>query len=159
MPNDVITLHAIAHELNNELSGGRIEKIYQPEPDEITFTIKKMRSLITIVISANPSHPRIHISTQKKENALNAPAFCMLLRKYLIGSYIENVKIFNSDRIIKFEVISKNELKDIKRFNLMIFIFHSMIIFTSLISTERLRSADVGVRTSRILAIAASCHH
>lgn len=119
MPNDVITLNVVAHELNEVLTGGRIEKIYQPETDEITLFIKNNRTYHTLVISANPSNPRIHLSTQKKENSLNAPAFCMLLRKYLIGSYIQNISIFNSDRIIKIAVISKNELKDINTFYIM----------------------------------------
>ena len=68
MPNDVITLKAVAHELNELLSGGRIEKIYQPETDEITLSVKTAKKTGTLVISANPAHPRIHITTQKKEN-------------------------------------------------------------------------------------------
>ena len=69
MPNDVITLNAVASELDETLRGGRIEKIYQPETDEITLNVKNARILRTLVISANPSQPRIHISTQKKENS------------------------------------------------------------------------------------------
>lgn len=115
MPNDVITLLAVAKELNSLLRQGRIEKVYQPENDEITLQIKVYKKTYTLVISANPSHPRIHISTQKKENAYSAPAFCMLLRKYLVGSYINNVDIFNNDRIIRIETISQNELKDVTK--------------------------------------------
>ena len=115
MPNDVITLHAVAYELNELLVDGRIEKIYQPENDEITLTVKKAKKLYTLVVSANPAHPRIHITTQKKENSYTAPAFCMLLRKYLSGSFIKSVEIFNNDRIIKIDVIQQNELKDVCR--------------------------------------------
>lgn len=115
MPNDVITLLAVAKELDSLLRQGRIEKVYQPENDEITLQIKVYKKAYTLVISANPSHPRIHISTQKKENAYSAPAFCMLLRKYLVGSYINNVDIFNNDRIIRIETISQNELKDVTK--------------------------------------------
>lgn len=116
MPNDVITLNAVASELDETLRGGRIEKIYQPETDEITLNVKNARILRTLVISANPSQPRIHISTQKKENSYTAPAFCMLLRKYLTGSFIEKIEIYNFDRIVKISVVSKNELKDVKRY-------------------------------------------
>lgn len=119
MPNDVITLNVVARELNEYLVGGRIEKIYQPETDEITLLIKNNRIYHTLVISANPSNPRIHLSSQKKENSMNAPAFCMLMRKYLIGSFIQNVSIFNSDRIVKITLISKNELKDVNTFYVM----------------------------------------
>ncbi len=116
MPNDVITLNAVANELDKLLCGGRIEKVYQPETDEITLNVKNARVLHTLVISANPSQPRIHITTQKKENSYTAPAFCMLLRKYLIGAYIEKIEIYNFDRIVKISMVSKNELKDVKRY-------------------------------------------
>ncbi|NCA92725.1 DUF814 domain-containing protein [bacterium] len=112
MPNDVITLNALANELNTNLSGGRIEKIYQPETDEITLSVKSARSSVTFVISASCNHPRAHITSQKKENALNAPAFCMLLRKHLIGGIIKSIGIFNCDRIIKIDIEARNELND-----------------------------------------------
>ena len=81
MPNDVITIHAITKELSEWLVGGRIEKIYQPEQDEVTLFIKNQRKFYPLVISANASNPRVHVTSQKKEKSLNAPAFCMLLRK------------------------------------------------------------------------------
>ncbi len=112
MPNDVILLNALSHELNDALSGGRVEKIYQPEVDEITVAVKSKGKLNTIVISASPTSPRAHLTAVKKENALNAPAFCMLLRKYLNGAILNSVQIFNFDRIIKFTFTARNELKD-----------------------------------------------
>ncbi len=119
MPIDVITLKAVATELNGLLTGGRIEKIYQPETDEISMLIKANGSLRQLVISANPTHPRMHISTQKKENAFNAPAFCMLLRKHLSGAIIKNIDIFNNDRIIRITLDGKNELNESRRIYLI----------------------------------------
>ena len=112
MPNDVITLKVLCRELNQLLTGGRVEKIYQPETDEVTLHIKSSGKLLQLVISANPTHPRIHLTTQKKENSYNAPAFCMLLRKYLGGAQIKGVDIFNNDRIARITFEGKNELKD-----------------------------------------------
>lgn len=133
MPNDVITLKAISQELKGLLTDGRVEKIYQPEQDEITLTIKNQRKIYTLVASANPSHPRLHVTSQKKENALVAPAFCMLLRKYLIGAFICNVEIFNSDRIIKITFNARTELKDNVNYFLIIELMgrYSNIILTS----------------------------
>ncbi len=119
MPNDVILLKALADELNVSLKGGRIEKIYQPEIDEITVLVKNNGKMHNLVISASPSSPRAHLSTQKKENSLSAPAFCMLLRKHLTGGNISDVSIFNYDRIIKFTVDARNELKDVKKYFLI----------------------------------------
>ena len=116
MPNDVILYHALAEELNDLLKGGRIEKIYQPEIDEITLSVKSNGKLHTLVVSASPTSPRIHITTQKKENSLNAPAFCMLLRKYLQGGNISDITVFNTDRIVKITFDARNELKDKERY-------------------------------------------
>lgn len=140
MPNDVITLKAVAHELNELLSGGRIEKIYQPETDEITLSVKTAKKTGTLVISANPAHPRIHITTQKKENSPTAPAFCMLVRKYFSGGIIEKIEIFNSDRIIKISVISRNDLCDKNRYFIIAELMgrYSNIILT----TEKMKIID-----------------
>ena len=119
MPNDVILLKALADELISSLKGGRIEKIYQPETDEITVLVKNNGKMHNLVISASPSSPRAHLSTQKKENSLSAPAFCMLLRKHLTGGNISDVSIFNYDRIIKFTIDARNELKDVKKYFLI----------------------------------------
>lgn len=116
MPNDVILYNALAQELNDILRGGRIEKIYQPEIDEVTLAIKNNGKLHTLVISASPTSPRIHLTTQKKENSLNAPAFCMLLRKYLQGGNVANISVFNTDRIVKITFDARNELKDREKY-------------------------------------------
>ncbi|MGN1042535.1 MAG: NFACT family protein, partial [Christensenellales bacterium] len=59
------------------------------------------------------------LTTQKKENSLSAPAFCMLLRKHLTGGNVTNVSIFNYDRIITFSFDARNELKDVKKYFLI----------------------------------------
>lgn len=112
MPTDALTIYALARELNDKLSGARIDKIYQPEGDEITFLVRTNNENKTLVISANPAIPRIHFTGLKKDNPLNAPAFCMLLRKYLTSARILSVELFNHDRIIKFTISSKSEMMD-----------------------------------------------
>ncbi|MBP8820412.1 MAG: NFACT family protein, partial [Syntrophomonadaceae bacterium] len=81
MPFDGIAIRAVCQELDHGLNNARIDKIYQPEKDEIVFLIRapgtKSRRLL---ISANPRWARIHYCEQRKENPSNPPAFCMLLR-------------------------------------------------------------------------------
>lgn len=112
MPTDVLTLSALAQELDSQLSGARIDKIYQPEEDEVTFLVRKDSENKLLVISANPSIPRLYLSKQKKDNPLTAPNFCMLLRKHLTSARIQKVELFGFDRIIKFTCIAKNEMMD-----------------------------------------------
>ena len=120
MPNDVITQKALAFELNSKLHNYKIDKIYQPEKDEIILLLRGEKLNQRLVISANPTFPRIHLTNQKKENKLVAPAFLMLLRKYINGGRITAIEIFNNDRIIKITVISSNEMKDKVTYYLMV---------------------------------------
>ena len=133
MPTDAITLHALARELNEDLCGARIDKIYQPEADEITLLLRVKDENKTLVVSANPSLPRIHFTSAKKENPLNAPAFCMLLRKYLTSARVLSVELFNNDRIIKFTLSSKSEMMDDMTLYLY---FELMGRYTNLILTD-----------------------
>ncbi len=112
MPTDAITLHALSCELNNSLQGARIDKVYQPESDEVVLLIRTKDENKTLVVSANPALPRIHFTNTKKDNPLNAPAFCMLLRKYLTSARILAVELYNNDRIIRFTIRSKSEMMD-----------------------------------------------
>ena len=112
MPTDVLMLNALARELDTTLKGARIDKIYQPESDEVTFLLRADNQNKLLVISANPSIPRLHISSQKKDNPTVAPGFCMLLRKHLTSARIKSVSLYSNDRIIDFCLSSKNEMMD-----------------------------------------------
>lgn len=112
MPSDAITLSAVCKELNAALLNGKIEKVYQPENDELTFAVKSGGRTHTLVISANAGLPRIHLTSHKKENPLAASTFCMLMRKHTGGGIIQNVSLLDWDRIIKIELLSRNEMGD-----------------------------------------------
>lgn len=112
MPLDAIALSALANELNNALEGGRIEKIHQPERDEIMLIIKADRETKRLVISASSATARIHLTEKNKENPAAPPMFCMLLRKHLTGAKIESVKTVGFDRIIDISLLCRNELGD-----------------------------------------------
>ena len=111
MAQDLITLTALARELNDDLKGARISKIYQPSDDELLFRIRG-KSEKTLLFSANPNLSRVHITAEKFENPQSSPAFCMLLRKYLTGAIIDGVTLFNADRILLFRLINTSEMKD-----------------------------------------------
>ena len=113
MALDTLSTKAICDELDEELSGGRIEKIYQPEKDEITLSIKSINENKRLVISANSSQPRIHYTKVQKENPKTAPLFCMLLRKHLQGGKIIKVQQVDMERIVRIDVESRDELGDL----------------------------------------------
>ena len=112
MPNDYITLKALACELNESLSGGKIDKVNMPEKDEIALLIRAQGKNRILTVSCNASNPRIHTDGDKKQNPMVAPSFCMHLRKHITGGIINSVKLLGEDRIVAFDITSRNEMRD-----------------------------------------------
>ncbi|MBE7055202.1 MAG: fibronectin/fibrinogen-binding protein, partial [Ruminococcaceae bacterium] len=113
MPLDAVALGAITHELNKELAGGKIEKIHQPERDEILLIIKSLSKTRKLVISASSANARMHLVEETKENPAAPPMFCMLLRKHLTGGKINFVKRLGFERAVDIEISCRNELGDL----------------------------------------------
>ncbi|NLX03026.1 MAG: fibronectin/fibrinogen-binding protein [Syntrophomonadaceae bacterium] len=115
MPFDGMAIRAVCQELDRDLNNARIDKIHQPEKDEIVFLIRapgsKPRRLL---ISANPRWARIHCCEQRKENPSNPPAFCMLLRKYLEGGKIKAIKQVDFERIVHIYIEALDEFREWK---------------------------------------------
>lgn len=86
-------------ELKKFSLGARIEKVYQPERDEIVLQMRSFEGGKRLLINAGSNNPRIGFSEIQKENPQNPPMFCMLLRKYLQGAKLVEVKQAQFDRI------------------------------------------------------------
>ena len=112
MPLDGITLGGIIFELNSLLSGGRIDRIQQPEKDEIILLIKNNARQHRLLISANAGSARLHITRTAKENPETPPNFCMLLRKHLSGGRVLSITQPSNERIANIAVESCTELGD-----------------------------------------------
>ncbi len=132
MSFDGSTIHELAYELNNELSNCKINKIAQPENEELLLTIKGNGKTNRLLISSNASLPLIYLTNNRKESPLTAPNFCMVLRKYLNNGTIRNISQVDFERVIKIEIEHLDELKDLSTKYLYIEIMgkHSNIIFT-----------------------------
>ena len=90
MAFDGIVIANLTRDLKTKLEGGKINKIAQPEKDELLFTIKNNRENLRLLISASASLPLIYLTDKNKTSPLTAPNFCMLLRKH-IGTEIEHL--------------------------------------------------------------------
>ncbi len=113
MPLDAIALGAIANELNTALYGAKIEKIHQPERDELLLVLKNSNGAKKLVISASSAHSRIHLVDESKENPITPPMFCMLLRKHLLGGKIESISRLGFERAVDITISCRNELGDL----------------------------------------------
>ncbi|MEG0855068.1 MAG: NFACT RNA binding domain-containing protein [Terrisporobacter sp.] len=133
MALDGLVIHSIAHELHTKLRGGKVDKVHQPENDEIVLFIRNNKENFKLVLSSSASNPRVYIANDyKKENPIKAPMFCMLLRKYIQGGVITEISQVNFERIIKISVESFDELKEKTTKDIYIEIMgrHSNIILT-----------------------------
>lgn len=130
MALDGIVLASIITELTDTLLEGRIDKIYQPMKDEIMLQIRSQNKNYQLLLSSNPSMPRIYMTEHKRENPQIAPNFCMLLRKHLQNGRIVGFHQPNFERIAEIHVQNKNELGDwvIKKLIIEIMGKHSNII-------------------------------
>ncbi len=113
MALDAVMVRALVSELQDKLINGRIDKIHQPEKDEITINIRALTDTFKLVLSASSAHPRVHFTNYAKKNPTNAPMFCMLLRKHIGGGKITSVEQTDFERIIKFSIESYDELGDL----------------------------------------------
>ena len=131
MAFDGITIANIVHELRENLLDGRINKIAQPETDELLLTIKTPKGQKRLSISASASLPLIYLTETNKPSPMTAPNFCMLLRKHINNGRITAITQPKLERIIRFEVEHLDELGDLCKKYLIIEIMgkHSNIIF------------------------------
>ncbi len=125
-------MSALAAELDSALKGARIDKIVQPEADEVRFFLRAPGRNVCLVASCNAGAPRLHLTESKKANPVTAPNFCMLLRKHLSNGAVEDVSMYNDDRIIRIKFAARTEMRDNAEFYLFVEIMnrYSNIVFT-----------------------------
>lgn len=131
MAFDGITIACLKKELREELTGGRIYKIAQPEADELLLTIKTPSGQKRLVLSASASLPLAYLTESNKPGPLTAPGFCMLLRKHLQNGRIVEITQPGLERILEFTIEHLDELGDLcqKRLIAELMGKHSNIIF------------------------------
>lgn len=129
MSFDGIFTKAVVDEIYPLLLNGKINKINQPDKNEINIQIYNKENYKLLMSCAN-NLSRINLSEKNKKNPITAYNFCMLLRKHLVGGTIKNIYQHKMDRVVCFEIENLNELKELSKKLLIIEIMgkHSNII-------------------------------
>ncbi len=112
MPLDAVFLSHLSGELCTTLLGAKIDKIHQPARDEIILALRGPQGGARLLLSANPSHPRAHITTAPSENPASPPMFCMLLRKHLVGGRLTQITQPPMERVLDFGFQCTNDFGD-----------------------------------------------
>jgi len=131
MPLDGTTLAGIVSEISI-LEGGRVDKITQPEPDEILLTIRAKGANHKLLLTVNANAPRVNFTEQSKISPLQAPMFCMVLRKHISSGRILSISQPDFERIVEFQIEALDEMGDKSTKTLIIEIMgkHSNIMLT-----------------------------
>ena len=130
MSFDGLVTKAVVHECSSLLTSGRISKIYQPTDTDIVMQIRANGENRRLLLSANLTFPRVHLTSEEFPNPVEPPMFCMLLRKHCEGAIIESIEQIGLERVVHINVRTRDELGDWKTRRIVIEIMgrHSNII-------------------------------
>ena len=97
-------------EIREKALGARIEKVFQPERDEIVLQMRSLEGGKRLLINAGSNNPRICFTVEQKENPMTPPMLCMLLRKHLQGAKLSDVRQAGFERVAYLEFETRDEM-------------------------------------------------
>lgn len=132
MAYDGIVISGVIKEIKDACLGGRVVKIQQPTSESITLTIKGFKGQTKVYISVSPGLPIVYLADKLPQAPMQAPAFCMLLRKHLSNGRLVDIKQPGFDRIYDFVFEHLDEMGDLGERHLIVEIMgrQSNIILT-----------------------------
>ena len=99
-----ITLKLVTDNLNRELLGSKIYRVYMPNPHAVLLLVRRSRDTSALLADLNGGSPALYIPAKLPENPETPPSFCMLLRKHLEEGRITRIYQSDLDRIITLEI-------------------------------------------------------
>ncbi len=112
MAFDGTTTYKVTEELEERITGGKIDRIYQTEKDEVVLQIRRGRDVSRLLMSAHAESARFYLTEQKPETPLEPPMFCMLFRKHFNSGRILGCRQIGFDRILEIVVQGYSDLGD-----------------------------------------------
>lgn len=130
MALDGVTLNHLVKELAPQLIGARIDKVVQPEKEEIHLYLRNQGKSLHLLLNISATAARLHLTQENKKNPTSPPMFCMILRKHLEGGKILNLEQVGLERIVLITVQNYNEYGDLATLQLYLEIMgkHSNLI-------------------------------
>ena len=130
MAFDGIVTKAIVAELQKEILGSKIDKVYEPDKNTIILGLYSPGKHNSLNICIDAHNCRINLTTHSRINPQVAPNFCMLLRKHLIGGRISKISMLGLERLVQIEIETINEFNEIEIKTLIVELMgrHSNII-------------------------------
>ena len=161
MPMDGLTLGYMARELDARLQGGKIDRIMQPERDEVHMMIRSGGENHRLLLSASPNHARAQLTQTAKPAPDTPPMLCTLLRKHLLGGRVAAIEQIGGDRILRITINSHTELGDAAEFTLVCEFMgrHSNMMLIGPDGTILDAARHVGPDVSRVRMVMPGCRY
>ena len=112
MAFDATLLTAVLDEIRTKAAYSRIDKIHQPSRDTLLLHLKCQEGRQKLIFVANPTAPRLHLTSATPENPAEPPMFCMLLRKHLSGARLTGISQLPMERCVEFTFDCIDEMGD-----------------------------------------------
>ncbi len=109
MALDACFLTGLVRELNSQMVGARVEKIYQPGRDELLLHLRLPAGKARLLFSCTPNNARLTCTEKEAENPAQPPLFCMVLRKHLSGARLERIWMPAFERVVFVAFTGKND--------------------------------------------------
>ena len=110
MAFDAVFLSAVLEEIRTRCLGARVDKIHQPSRDTLILHLRCREGREKLLFAANPTAPRLHLTTASPENPAEPPMFCMLLRKHLLGAKLTEISQIPMERAAAFTFDCTDEM-------------------------------------------------
>lgn len=101
---------AVVTELRGALTNAKLEKIGQPERDEVHLTFRAGGEVKKLLLSASSACPRLCLTQTVKENPGTPPFFCTLLRKHLAGAVLREISQPGFERAAILRFAARDEM-------------------------------------------------
>ena len=110
MPLDSVFLSGLTAELQQKITGAKIDKVQQPERDMLLLSLRMVGGNGRLLLNGGVGTARVHLTKGKFENPAEPPMFCMLLRKHLVGARIDAVEQPHDERLLILRLDARDEM-------------------------------------------------
>ena len=110
MAFDAFFLTSVLEEIRTRCLGARVDKLHQPSRDTLILHLRCQQGREKLLFVANPTAPRLHLTSASPENPAEPPMFCMLLRKHLLGARLSDISQPEMERCAVFTFDCTDEM-------------------------------------------------
>lgn len=155
MALDGAFLRHLKREIEETAVGARVDKIYQPNREEMVLLLRTRTGILKLLMSARANSARIHFTRYLPENPKSPPMLCMLLRKRLSGARLAAVRQPDLERVLFLDFDAVDEFGDETRLTLVMEVMgrYSNIVLTDSDGkvVDALRRVDAGMSSERLI--------